>query len=616
MTVDATADATKEAAADAADTQDQPARGFETLALLAKSPPAGVGKVGVGLVLRGQSHLRRSPNLNGHLTFQRPRQVSTSTVNVPNSCPAPGRCVAASLQSSRLCAALSDGSTGVCYPAAECRRRGGRSEDVCPGLGADGSASASGPWSAKASAVSVCCVFRHSCGDVTPEAAASFQSPDFPSRAAGALACDFDVVVRQDVCAVRVEFVSALVARRLGGACDVDQLLILNSADGPTAPLCGPLTGYVTTVAVSPGQSKPLKVAALIQSDGPNSWNVQLTQLACQRLPRLEAPVTCGRQVASDPAAAVPGPPFNYHHHDGLLGGLLSQPPLRRVGAPHGSRQPGGAWWDFPETVSTFHQRLLRRQLQQLRQLGPHAHPHLQERIVGGQDAARGEFPWQVALLLDHLFFCGGSLINHEFVLTAAHCLMTRDTPVGSLRVVLGALDLTASREAGSEERGVRRVLFHSHFQPFLLDHDIALLQLQQPVAFSSVIAPACLPGLQGLHSGQSAWVTGWGITSFPAGDPSSVLQRLAVETLPVEVCARQLEEPLGPGMVCAAPAGHQGTCFGDSGGPLTLEAAGRAYVVGVVSFGVTGCAALPHFPDVYTRVSEYLQWIHVNAIP
>ncbi|KAE8745490.1 tryptase [Frankliniella occidentalis] len=76
---------------------------------------------------------------------------------------------------------------------------------------------------------------------------------------------------------------------------------------------------------------------------------------------------------------------------------------------------------------------------------------------------------------------------------------MTRDTAISQLRVLLGALDLTAAREPGGEERGVRRVLFHSHFQPFLLDHDIALLQLQRPVAFSSVIEPACLPGLQGM---------------------------------------------------------------------------------------------------------------------
>jgi secreted trypsin-like serine protease len=54
----------------------------------------------------------------------------------------------------------------------------------------------------------------------------------------------------------------------------------------------------------------------------------------------------------------------------------------------------------------------------------------------------------------------------------------------------------------------------------------------------------------------------------------------------------------------------------GDSGGPLTVETpSGRHALIGVVSFGVTGCAVMPAFPDLYTRVSEYIKWIEVNAI-
>lgn len=47
--------------------------------------------------------------------------------------------------------------------------------------------------------------------------------------------------------------------------------------------------------------------------------------------------------------------------------------------------------------------------------------------------------------------------------------------------------------------------------------------------------------------------------------------------------------------------------CHGDSGGPLQYKLNDTYYIAGIVSFGVS-CGST--FPDVYTRVSSYIDWI------
>ncbi|KAG8273156.1 hypothetical protein J6590_027491 [Homalodisca vitripennis] len=115
--------------------------------------------------------------------------------------------------------------------------------------------------------------------------------------------------------------------------------------------------------------------------------------------------------------------------------------------------------------------------------------------------------------------------------------------------------------------------------------------------------------------SWKDATVVGWGFTSFPGGTPSPRLQKLQVQTISNSECATLIEEPVSPGMICASSGHTQGTCFGDSGGPLSITSKdGVNTVIGVVSFGISGCAMLPGVPDLYTRVSEYIIWISVNT--
>ncbi|XP_076437031.1 kallikrein-12-like [Babylonia areolata] len=64
-----------------------------------------------------------------------------------------------------------------------------------------------------------------------------------------------------------------------------------------------------------------------------------------------------------------------------------------------------------------------------------------------------------------------------------------------------------------------------------------------------------------------------------------------------------------GDNQICAGGKGGESACQGDSGGPLVCECGGVTSNVGIVSYGVNGCAS-DGYPDVFTRVSSYLPWI------
>ncbi|XP_041673433.1 transmembrane protease serine 9-like [Cheilinus undulatus] len=235
----------------------------------------------------------------------------------------------------------------------------------------------------------------------------------------------------------------------------------------------------------------------------------------------------------------------------------------------------------------------------------------LTTRIVGGQVASNGSWPWMASLTIASFHFCGGTLITNEWVLTAAHCI--EGTPLSSVVVHLGR----QSQEGPNPNELSRTILqsfIHPNFSIFSADNDIALLRLVSPVTFTDYIRPVCLAAPDStLFSGTDTWVTGWGDINFAVSLPSP--QNLMEVKVPVVgnnrcSCYYDSFNPITDNMICAGlEDGGKGPCQGDSGGPMVIMQNGTFIQEGVVSFGV-GCAE-PTFPGVFTRVSRYQSWIN-----
>ncbi|KAL4227332.1 hypothetical protein ACF0H5_012777 [Mactra antiquata] len=235
-------------------------------------------------------------------------------------------------------------------------------------------------------------------------------------------------------------------------------------------------------------------------------------------------------------------------------------------------------------------------------------------RIIGGDPALEGEWPWQVAISdQSGKQFCGGTLVSPEIVISAAHCFL--DYTESDVVIVLGEHHLIY--QTGNEVRRRAHIIVkHTGYNSHDRLDDFAFIQLDSPVDTSGqYVRSACLPTPGVFNYTWSptdhCYVTGWGSTKSSSPDNDSRhLQHVRVNLVSQQQCSNAWNSYVNitNKQVCAG-TGTIGTCHGDSGGPLVCIHDNRYYLVGVTSYGYQSCSQ-DGYPDVYTRVASYIDWM------
>ncbi|XP_055384116.1 chymotrypsin-1-like [Condylostylus longicornis] len=224
-------------------------------------------------------------------------------------------------------------------------------------------------------------------------------------------------------------------------------------------------------------------------------------------------------------------------------------------------------------------------------------------RVVGGTDAEEGEFPYIVSLRSSFgSHSCGGSILNNQWILTAAHCV---GAGANGITIQYGVTKIDSS---GPNVSKVSKVITHEKYSPSdNYRNDIALLKLTEPIQFNDKVQPVKLPTQnQEFPHGTSSLLVGWGLDKS-GGSIQKILQKVDLIVFSDAECTSRHGGRTDSSQICGGvPEGWKGQCNGDSGGPMSVN----GVQVGIVSWSVKPCT-VPPYPGVYTKLSHFIDWVN-----